>query len=446
MTSLHSKGDHVEQLRRLALHKSQIRRPFFLLEEDIRTAGGWQAYNANGSDTTIESTADVLELLATVFVDERLPSKVIQSADITTTAATLVRITGILDTQQRRHAAGPPPTLKAFNVATKKAAATKVRADLKEVARMSGASEKEAGAVAIAFGSLAELRTAYLGTAPVARPQLLCPLLYSRAEGRTSCDGKCCDISARVFQNFAVGSDDLDDGGGGGPAGGGTRQCSMAVSTKLDAKRKNMKPPSGWSVVTPTADEHRAAEWLLVRAEQGTRSSKWFSVHLVALDVFEAAIEAALAALSPAQTRQLLDRPPAQLLCLPLILDLARKIAKGVLRPLQSAQRDAAGLVSGRHHGRAASASASAWSASVADSIMLVVVKFASIKGRASRGRRTILYTQTAWLLAQTALLIILTEHKAWHVHTAANADAADAFVQALVRACDRHALLDSVL
>jgi ERCC4-type nuclease len=289
-----SKGDHIEQLRRLALHKPHIRRPFFLLEEDPRAAGGWVAYNGGHSETTIESTEDVFELLAQLFIDERLPSKVIQSADIEETATTLVRITGIIGTQHRSmvpSSAPPPLTLKEFNAATKKGAATKLRDEVKQIARASGATDNEAQAVAIGFGSSAELEQAFCAAAPSARSRLLCPLLYTQA--RPSCDSKCCDLSDTVFRNCAAGSDTLiaseRSARQHAPAAlVSSRQCRMAVSARLAKQRPNMQPPAGWEVVAGPAGEGDRAhgkgkargsvgggsaggggvEWMLVRAEQ----------------------------------------------------------------------------------------------------------------------------------------------------------------------------------
>jgi hypothetical protein len=309
--------------------------------------------------------------LATLFVDDRFPSKVIQSADIEETVATLVRITGILSTQSAGMHTLPGKicssgswSLKEFNGATKKAAAEKLRGAVRTAAFESGAAPEEANSLAIAFGSMPALQEAFRGTAPAARAKLLCPLLYSH--DRLECDGACCKISAAIYENVAssVGVGETDATiqlSGTAPAGAG-RRVRMIVSAALAVKRVNMQPPTGWEVAASDADRagggsapsggggrararaERATatpEWLLVRAENAQRYSRWFCAHLVGASVFETAITTVLQSLTHSDAATLLALTRGQLahaLCSSLVLALARQIAAAVIAPLAAAQ------------------------------------------------------------------------------------------------------------
>ena len=77
---------------------------------------------------------------------------------------------------------------------------------------------------------------------------------------------------------------------------------------------------------------------------------------------------------------------------------------------------------------------------------MLVLVNCEGIQRRLSKNADRTDFDQRllkcGWAIAQAAVLAVLTEHAAWHVHTASNHDKAERFVDRIVRTADAETLL----
>ncbi|KAL1527558.1 hypothetical protein AB1Y20_008946 [Prymnesium parvum] len=410
-------GDHMEQLRRLALHRELASRAFLLLEDDPSTADAHVAYGAAGGSETVVATHDeVLELLAALLVDEMHTARPLLSSGPIESRRLLVRLTCAL-------ASAPPPrdgaAVHGWNAAAGKPAAATQRAALREALLRAGCDVEAAERICLAAGCTEALRRVLRGAAPAARPLLLCPLLrHSCADG--GAEAECCALSRRLvrevggFDGGEVAVVDLTNEAEGG---------AMARSVRIVASHAFAS--RGWLEAARLL-RGVDGEWLQMRAEQGERHSCWYEACFLESVKFEQFITAELAELSDALTAGLRRAASSDHQCSCELIAVARKLASSLISGPLAANTD---RKAGGNTGKKS---------------VLVVVGLPAVRRRAGAPNHGDLYRQTAWMLAQTTLLLLSLEHE-WHVHAANNADGAKRFVNALKRAVYRHALLTHV-
>ena len=249
-----------------------------------------------------------------------------------------------------------------------------------------------------------------------------------RAESEHCADGgpaPCCAASAACCRLVGVGG-----GGDGGPDG--ARMLRVHLSREMMARLSEFglaQAPSThrWRASAGTD----AGRWMRMWAAQGCRRSAEYLVRLIDGSALRDGIERRLRQLSPAQRAALGACAPSEQQASAPMLEVARHVAAKLLDGLpEPADREGAPPGAG------------------AVRTMLVVVNIDTMRRRrgadaaAADDAAGQLLDAWAWPLASSAVLAVLCDHPKWHVHLAPNETAALAFVQALMRVCERAALL----
>ena len=214
---------------------------------------------------------------------------------------------------------------------------------------------------------------------------------------------------------------DSDEDGGDGEGIAAARVLRLVLSTQAASRKlfaASSSPPHHRRSVE---DDGSVGEWVRLWAEQGRQHSRVYQLCILDASDLENVMRGLCGEMAPAEVDALAG------------VSASRALAR------------AASTVAERLLARAPAPSPPPRGRRAAARHVLVLTGLNGMKRRLFQGETSDAekrFAACAWELGQAAILAILAEHAAWHVFVATK-DKADGYVEALVRAVDRCALLD---
>ena len=293
----------------------------------------------------VQNSDDVLQLLASLFIDTDHVAKTLQCSNSTETIRQLTRLTVLLSRS------GPPTSqldVDGFNAATKKALAQASRGEIEGLLIRGGIDAQPARLISNRYVSLDAVRKA-LKKCPIGgRARFFSPLLATWAgtaatkaymEGRR---GTCDEVSEDCVNLLTdgatsnvidLGSDDEDDDvvvTGGAP--GVPRLLHYELSQKLGSHERfdPSKEPDTHQVKRFTIAD--GARWVQLWSSQGGLRTHVYTVHLIDSGAVKAAISRVLKELSGSELNAL-----AQSEANAGLADAASRVAKVLVEEAEGA-------------------------------------------------------------------------------------------------------------
>ena len=470
LVSRSARGDHIEQLRRMAL--SPHSRAFLILEDSPDRADGYTAFGANGDATpfAVRDRDDVFGFLASLVIDLQHLAKAIQCpGGIQETRETLCRLSILLPTLPRPANAHQMPSLQKFNATNRKMAAQKVRGELEgRLVRGGHLDVGAASAISLTFGSEGSCKAALERCAPAARSRFLCPILASWAgvADAQRCNagrrGRCCEQSELCCKLLCGDTGSGDRGGSSSTSSHGARG---AVVIALDSDSEDEHGSSGAGAASDATGSWRPSQIRVVRLMlsaqaastelfspgslaptfkreivEGDSAGHWIRVWAERGELFSAAYHLCVVEASQLEDamrhvcRQMSERELqsiSNVVASPALAATASRVAKRLLANAPSPPIGPRGRGS--------------YARPATRSVLLLTGLQGMKRGLGKRANESDFerrFTQCAWALAQASVLAVVAEHASWHVHTTTK-DKADDYLEAFVRAVDSYALID---